>query len=252
MLHDPAIRIDPALPQALKTALGQALSEAPERVRRVSAGGRAVWLKQVEQLSLRWRIQKGDTRRAFEADRNALHILHNMGLPVPAVVAEGPDFFATSEVGTPISALIQARPDRAELTAVLYAAGQSLGRLHSAGVVHGRPKVRDICWDGQAARLIDFERYRQDRRSKSLLAQDMMVLLHSVFTLRPGGQALAAAALEGWQSAAPPDLPQALLARARGLSWLQAPARLALKLRPGSKELGALPATLGWITKTLA
>lgn len=252
MFHDPAIRIDPDLPQPLQLALGQALSEAPERVRRVSAGGRAVWLKQAEQLSLRWRIQKGDTRRAFEADRMALHDLNQLGLPVPDVVAEGPDFFATSEAGTPISALIRTAPEGVDLEAVLFAAGQALGRLHSAGVVHGRPKVRDICWDGQAARLIDFERYRKDRSSKLLMAQDMMVLLHSVFTLRPAGGDLAGAALRGWQSVTGPELSQALLARARGLGWLQALAGLGLKLRPRSKELGALPLTLGWITKTLA
>lgn len=245
-------RPDPALPEDLRRALATALREKPARVRRVSGGGQVVWLKQVEKLSLRWRLQKGDARRAFEADLMALRDLSALDLPVPQILAEGRDYFVTADAGPPIAhLLLDPAQSATALRPALLAAGAALGALHARGVVHGRPKLRDICWDGRHARLIDFELYRRGEARRSRMAQDMLVLLHSLFTLRPEGRAEAGAALEGWLSATGPEFGADLLERAQDLAWLRHLSKLVLRLRPASKETRAMVITLDWITKTL-
>lgn len=244
--------IDPTLPAPLRAALAQALSAPPQRVQRVEGGGEALWLKQKEDsLSLWWRLLKGNSRRAFEADRLALKDLAGQDLPVPAIRAEGRDFFATTEIGTPVAHFLRGSQSAAELAPALEAAGRALGAFHSAGVVHGRPKLRDICWDGHQARLIDFERYRRGESSRKLMAQDMLVLLHSLFSLRPDGAEAAGIVLKAWLAAAPEGLSGALLQRAKALAWLRPASRLALKRRAGSSEMIAMPITLDWILETL-
>ncbi|MDO5642481.1 MAG: hypothetical protein Q4G26_08885, partial [Paracoccus sp. (in: a-proteobacteria)] len=94
----------PALP--LDIAVAQALAAPPARLRPVKTAQGMVWIKQRETLSLRWRLQKGDPARAFEAERAALHILSDAGLPVvPPLLDEGADYFVTADSGQTISGL---------------------------------------------------------------------------------------------------------------------------------------------------
>lgn len=242
MRHDPGLH---ELPAPLREALAAALAEPAQRVRRVAGGSQAVWLKRAEQLSLRWRLQKGDTRRAFEADRSGLHALAALGLPVAPILAEGADYFATAEVGRPLSDLL-ADPAQAGPTG-FAAAGAALGALHRAGVAHGRPSVRDICWDGAQARFIDLERYRPGPAGDGRMVQDVLILLHSVLAISRAPVPELTAALKGWRAAAPAELRVVLVRQVRRLGWLGALARFALRWRPNSRELAAVPMLLDWL-----
>ncbi len=245
MRHDPGLH---DLPEPLRRVLAGALAEPPERVRRVAAGAQAVWLKRAEQLSLRWRLQKGDGRRAFEADRAGLHDLAALGLPVAPIVAEGEDFFATADVGRPLSGLLadpaQAGPGR---IAGFTAAGAALAALHRAGVAHGRPSVRDICWDGGQARFIDLERYRPGRAGRGRMALDVLILLHSMLAISRAPGPELAAALAGWRAGAPAGLAEVLEQRVRRLGWLGWLARQVLRWKPTSREVAAVPMLLDWM-----
>ena len=60
----------------LEESLQRALAEPSERVRRLElADGRRFWLKRVERLSGRLRLQKGYPARAFAAERKGLREL---------------------------------------------------------------------------------------------------------------------------------------------------------------------------------
>ena len=84
----------------LETALRAALEEPPQRVRAlVLPDGRRFWLKRVERLAGRLRLQKGDPARAFAAEREGLRELATVGLPVAGVAAEGPDWVLMPDAG---------------------------------------------------------------------------------------------------------------------------------------------------------
>jgi len=86
-------------PAELAALAEGARGAAPARVWRIEAAGQAFWVKTEERPSLRMRLQMGDPRRAFAAERQAMKALAAAGLPVPAILAEGEDFFVTPDCG---------------------------------------------------------------------------------------------------------------------------------------------------------
>lgn len=234
--------LDPQLDDALR----KALAEPPQRVRRVElADGQRFWLKRVERLSGRLRLQKGDPGRAFAAEREGLHALAAAGLPVAGIAAEGVDWVLMADAG-PILPEVVADPTwgEAEKLRAFAEAGRALGRLHWAGMAHGRPAVRDVCWDGRAARFIDLERFRRAKRAGFWQAADVVMFAQTAFTLWPDEPRWLEAALGAYAVSAPEGAMASVRRLAgwlRPLGWLAAGLSL---LRPGSRELQAVGLTL--------
>lgn len=223
------------------------------RVSRVLDGqGRKLWLKRVERLGLRMRLQKGDPQQGFEAERRALKHLAALGLPVVPMVAEGSDWFATLDCGATMDRALADPLAREEARrAMLDAAARSLVALHGQGLAHGRPVLRDICWDGAEARFIDLERCRLVTGRRWAMALDMAMLVQSWFSDfadAPTGPMDAGFAV--WKRAAP----QAVVFRLRLLGWVLLPldplARLVLLLRPKAREFRALPLALAYLRRS--
>ena len=233
---------DPDLESRLKAAL----AEPVQRVRRLDLpDGRRFWLKRVERLAGRLRMQKGDPARAFAAEREGLRSLAGAGLPVAGVAAEGPDWVLMPDAGPVLPEVVgDAARSEAEKLAAFAQAGRALGLLHWAGMVHGRPAVRDICWDGTAARFIDLERFRPGRRGGVWQAADVVMFAQTAFTLWPEDPRWLEAALGAYAESAP----EGAMARVRRLVWWLAPvgwlAAALVRLKPGSRELRAVGLTL--------
>jgi tRNA A-37 threonylcarbamoyl transferase component Bud32 len=233
---------DPELDAALKTAL----AEPPRRVRTVVLpDGRRFWLKRVERLAGRLRLQKGDPAKAFAAEREGLHALAAAGLPVAGVAAEGPDWVLMPDAG-PVLTEVVADPGRSDADKLLAfaEAGRALGRLHWAGMAHGRPAVRDVCWDGREARFIDLERFRRAKRAGFWQAVDVVMFAQTAFTLWPEDARWLDAALDAYATSAP----EGAMARVRRLAGSLVPvgwlAAAVWAVRPGSRELQAVRLTL--------
>ena len=144
--------------------------------------GRRYWIKRVESLPLRWRLQKGNPARSFARERAALHNLAARGAPVPPILAEGEDWFALPDCGETLAAILR-RPDPADRAEVFARAGAALARLHAMGLAHGRPQPRDLCWDGAQIRLLDFERAGEGRAPAWRRALDLVQTVHGIYAL---------------------------------------------------------------------
>lgn len=223
-----------------------ALDEPFRRVRRLELpDGRRFWLKRVERLTGVMRAQKGDPAKAFDAEREGLRRLAEAGLPVAAVAAEGPDWLLLPDAGPVLSGVVaDPRRSDAEKIAAFAAAGRALGLLHWAGFAHGRPAVRDICWDGTEARFIDLERFRRGARGGVRQAADIVIFTQTAFTLWPADTRWLDAALAAYAT----NAPVGAMARVRLLArWLAPLGWLAgglASLRPKSRELRAVGLTL--------
>jgi tRNA A-37 threonylcarbamoyl transferase component Bud32 len=230
----------------LAVALSAALAAPPVRVRAVVLqDGRRFWLKRVERLSGRLRVQKGDPAKAFAAEREGLLALAGAGLPVAGVVAEGPDWVLMPDAG-PVLPEVVGDPGRgaAEKLRAFAEAGRALGRLHWAGMAHGRPAVRDVCWDGREARFIDLERFRRARRAGFWQAADVVMFAQTAFTAWPEDGRWLDAALGAYAESSPQG---SMLAVRRLVGWLRPVGWLAAglsALKPGSRELRAVGLTL--------
>jgi tRNA A-37 threonylcarbamoyl transferase component Bud32 len=230
----------------LQQKLSAALDGPFRRVQRLDlADGRRFWLKRVERLSGRLRLQKGDPARAFAAECEGLRTLEAAGLPVAGIVAEGPGWIVMPDVGLTLPEVVaQSGLTEAQKLAAFARAGRALGDLHWAGMVHGRPAVRDICWDGTTARFIDLERFRPGRRGGLWQAADLVMFVQTCFTQWPEDPRWLDAALAAYATNAPPGS----MARAARLVWWLHPlgwlASGLARLKPQSRELRAVGPTL--------
>ncbi|MFD1912267.1 lipopolysaccharide kinase InaA family protein [Halodurantibacterium flavum] len=232
-------------PNTLGEALLAELRNAPRRrVQRIEAAGRAYWVKQVEDLSLRWRLQKGNPRRAFEKERRGLHVLRDAGLPVPPIVAEGPSLLVTQDSGPTLDRLVR-EPDASEagLLPAMAAAGTALAQMHMRGFAHGRPSIKDICWDGEQVTFIDLERFSPRRGVRRRHVVDLIALVFSIHVYAPQMPGLALAAADAYRASG--DLgvwrgAQRLCALLRPLDLLTR----SLQQRPSGREFRAIPLTL--------
>ena len=148
------------------------------RVERTVVSGQAGWVKRVERVGLRLRLQKGDPRRLFEAERRAYLSLQDAQLPFPKVLAEGRDHFVLADAGPTLRSLLRAAgPEAPEVRTALIAAATALARLHGAGYSHGRPNLCDICWrDGQIT-FIDLENYNPRYNTPGGHVWDLLIFL---------------------------------------------------------------------------
>jgi tRNA A-37 threonylcarbamoyl transferase component Bud32 len=233
---------DPLLEARLKDVLADPI----RRVRRIDLpDGRRFWLKRIERLAGVMRLQKGDPARAFAVEREGLRVLAEAGLPVTEVTLEGPDWVLTPDAG-PILPAVVADPARStdEKLLAFRRAGEALGRLHWAALVHGRPAVRDICWDGSEARLIDLERFRRGARGGFWQAADIVMFAQTAFALWPDDPRWLDATLAAYAVAAPPENLERIARLARSLAplgWLTSGLS---RLKPQSRELRAVGLTL--------
>ena len=225
----------------LEAAIKAALAGPYHRIQALDlADGRKVWLKRAEQLSGRMRLQKGSGAKAFAREREGLHLLGGLGLPAAPILAEGPDWFVTPDLGPTLRHLMWHGTD--DLIPIFTEAGAALARLHLQFYRHGRPAIRDFCWDGRAIHFIDLERFSPIKSDPRGLALDLLTFAHSLVAdgfRVPAPLPLQTTALNAYRALAPGFCAQAQTT-ARWLRWVPPLARL----NPTSRDWRALGPTL--------
>jgi hypothetical protein len=233
----------PPVDLAVEAAVATALAGPYARVMPLALpDGRRVWLKRAERLTGRMRLQKGSGMKGFAREWAGLHLLGRLGHAVAPVLAEGPDWFVTPDLGPTLRHLMW-HPS-GDGTPIFAAAGTALARLHLASYRHGRPAIRDICWDGQSVHFIDLERFSDVKSDPRGLAIDLMIFVHSLLAdglNAPAGtaQTLQNAAFAAYRAQAPGIWAQAGVT-AGWLRWLP----LVARLKPHSREWQSMAPTL--------
>lgn len=205
--------------------------------------GRKAWLKRAERLSGRMRLQKGSSTKGFAREKDGLRILGGLGLPVAPILAQGPDWFVTPDLGPTVRYLMWTETNTTKLIPIFAASGTALAQLHLHSYRHGRPAIRDICWDGAAVHFIDLERFSSVKSDPRGLALDLMVFVHSLMAdglhAPRNAPALQEAAIAAYRTLAPGIWAQAGVT-AGWLRWIPPLARLA----KGSRDWQAIAPTL--------
>jgi len=174
---------------ALMARIAAQAAATDQRVSRLEHNDQIIWIKKQEKLSLRMRLQKGNARAAFLAERDAMQRLKNAGVPVPAVLAEGDDYFATADSGVHLKYLLQSQTGKlAERLEAFAAAGKQLALMHKLHLSHGRPSIKDICWKDGRITFLDFERFHEKRNTPKGHMQDLVMMVFSAYAVT-GGQA---------------------------------------------------------------
>lgn len=218
-------------------ALRRLLAEPPVRVAALDWHGGRAWLKRPEiPASWRWRVQKGNPDRAFRREVEGLRALAALGAPVPRILDAGPGHLLLADAGPTVDSLLAdpAVAPEARAAAVLGAA-RALAGLHGRGLAHGRPYLRDICWDGQSATLIDFERFRP-RNSALRQGADLVLFLASLLS-HPAGAGLVRPAMAELRAATPAAALRAASIWVAALRPMAPLARRVLRRKPKNREI---------------
>lgn len=219
--------------------------EAAPRVERVETGRGVFWIKRPERLNLRYRLQKGDPRKAFERERLGFHDLNSAEGPAPKLAAEGADFIVLPDCGDNLRHRLAVEENSATRRGLLLDAARALGEMHALGFAHGRPSPKDMCRLDGKEMLLDFERY--DRRNNTLKGQarDLVIWAFNVAAHSPQMHGDLLEALEVHGDVAPNGLRAAAEDLCRKLvwaDWLTKP----IQMRSGNKarEFKAIPDVL--------
>lgn len=229
----------------LRTTLETEARKDGPRVQRIEVGGQVFWIKRVEQLSLRYRLQKGDPRKAFERERLAYQEMNAVQAPVPQLVAEGPEFLVLPDCGFDLRQLLEREEDASNCHQMLLDASVMLAEFHKLGFAHGRPSPKDMCQVDGRMLLLDFERYKNGNNTPVGQARDLVVFAFNVAAHSPQERGSLRDAMAAYRETADPaiwPLAQRWCRWLRWTAWVTKP----LQKRPEgrSKEFKAIPVVL--------
>ncbi|UWP88278.1 hypothetical protein [Aliiroseovarius crassostreae] len=222
------------------------LADENARVQRLQRGDEVFWAKKCETLSLKWRLQKGDPAAAFKADLMGLRALRDAGISVPDVIAEGEDFLVMRDSGPALSGLLRHQKSTLEdRTRAMKAAGRELALLHSKGLSHGRPAIKDMCWDGHRLTLLDFERFSPRRNTPKGHMQDLIIWTHSCFAFTQKNLPEIDAGLAAYRDGDQAGIWDMAAQWGRRHRWVDLATKpLQWGARRGTREFKAIPLTL--------
>lgn len=173
----------------------------PKRLFKIEWDGGVYWLKQPTRPK-RPRVWPARLLKAaawlFKLDilkptmrMGTLHDLHieqarvaewnRLGLPAPALVAHGDDWFLMRDCGTILPVALPGLTP-GEQTDILQRTLDTLQGVHARGACHGRPMIKDIALSPSGdITLLDFEETPLDVMSlEQAQARDLLVFLSSV------------------------------------------------------------------------
>ncbi len=144
-------------------------------VQRSERDGRVVWIKPARpEKGTRWHAIMGGIAKTLsfplaartinpggaaglrlEAER--LKQAAARGAHVPLVLALTPERVVMTDIGVSLETVLRGEADPAARFALLAKAARALADFHAKGLVHGRPYLRDMTWDGEKIGFIDLE-----------------------------------------------------------------------------------------------
>ncbi len=231
------------------TSLLAALAAGRERVERCELKDRMVWIKRYRRQGPRlWLRTQAfvaricglpvllpspllDIEGMIEREVRQIATFSAAGFMTPEVVYRGPKVLVLSHLGLPVSKHMGPlrNSDAAAHDQLLVRCAAELGRLHRAGLCHGRPHPRDFIIDNGEFGFLDFEEV-----PASLFLQ---VASRAVQPETP------AAAFAAWRRAAPAEASRALTEIMPLFIRFLPLARFVLRFRKGNDIIRFIAAT---------
>ncbi|TVR50862.1 MAG: hypothetical protein EA425_08570 [Puniceicoccaceae bacterium] len=139
-------------------------------------------------------------------EANRLHSFARQGIAVPEVLHATPAMLVTRDAGDNLRRILEASPDSVVRLGLLSKAVRLLGRVHAAGLSHGRPFAKDFAFREGEPVLLDLE---EDPAAAMPLAtaqaRDLFLLLSSAARFLPAEVDLAAL-LQAYPESGPPQV----------------------------------------------
>ncbi|WP_075290813.1 hypothetical protein [Pararhizobium arenae] len=240
-----------------------ALAGGTGRVQRVSLSDRDVWIKRYNRLGLRvgqrclWVFSRLlrqpvlrpapllDAKGLIDREVRQIERFSAAGFLAPTVFYSGRTAIVLSHLGQPVERRMKevAKADPAIHDKLLVRCGLELGRLHAAGLCHGRPHPRDFIIEDSRIGFLDFEEEPAAVMPLATAqARDIWLFFLQVASrcLKPE---TPAATLAAWRSNRPAEAEAALTEIIPFFARLLPLARFATRLRAGKDVMRFISAT---------
>jgi len=189
--------------QALANFINNVRSEQPQRSFSILWHNQKIWIKQQETSAPKWLQILTKSIAAFstnplyfpsaeldsplEREAERLQLMQRKGFNVPTVLLATPDYLALSDVGPSLKYwLTESNSSAAECRNILLMAAAALAQLHQNRYWHGRPALRDLCWDGKQIGFIDFEEDPHQMLSiDQCMVRDLLIFVHGLYRYLP-------------------------------------------------------------------
>ena len=99
---------------------------------------------------------------------------------VPEILVLTPDYMVTKDGGRTLKNWLDTDMPEEDKEQLLEEAGRALCSLHQAGIVHGRPALRDITWKEGDFTFLDWENRMLTKDIEEQKAVDLILLLHGL------------------------------------------------------------------------
>lgn len=171
------IKNDPRLKQAAEEAIAKA---ADRRVISFTLDGETYWIKR-KMGNGRKQFAKYSVEKEFYFEVAKMTIAGRAApLLVPEILVLTPDYMVTKDGGRTLKNWLDSDMPEEDKQQLLEEAGRALYSLHQAGIVHGRPALRDITWKEGNFTFLDWENRMFTKDIEEQKAVDLILLLHGL------------------------------------------------------------------------
>ncbi len=167
--------------QHIQKAAELAIQEQPDRrVLSFSLDGETFWIKRKmgngRKAAVKYSVEK---EFYYEIARMTIAARNTPELVAPIEVLT-PTYMVTVDGGANLTHWMESDISEEEKLAILEQAGASLATLHAAGIVHGRPALRDICWKNGKITFLDWENRLYSQKLEEQKAIDFLIFLQGM------------------------------------------------------------------------
>ncbi len=169
--------------QTLKEYVETLSHSSDKRIQKFRFQERNYWLKQLEKRQGKlWFIKTRSAADSLKREIKALLTLQGKDIPVSPVVLYSATYMVLEDTGEPLNQyLLQETLSDKERLFVLTQAAQALAHLHTQGLCHGRPALRDITWDGEKIHFIDLENFPHKKITHKQCMYDLLIFIHALY-----------------------------------------------------------------------
>lgn len=168
---------DPRLKQAAEEAIAKAVDR---RVISFTLDGETYWIKR-KMGNGRKQFVKYSVEKEFYFEVAKMTIAGRAApLLVPEILVLTPDYMVTKDGGRTLKNWLDSDMPEEDKEQLLEETGRALCSLHQAGIVHGRPALRDITWKEGNFTFLDWENRMLTKDIEEQKAVDLILLLHGL------------------------------------------------------------------------
>ncbi len=131
----------------------------------------------------RSRLVKYSTEKEFNYEVARLSIAAQVQPSlVPSLEVLTSDYIVTEDGGPILADWVESTHiSQEEKLHILELAGKGLAELHTSGIVHGRPALRDITYKNGQITFLDWQNRFYFRNAEDRKVQDYLMLLHGIY-----------------------------------------------------------------------